>query len=167
MSFTFSIILFLPIIMGSFSSFQIVSMFLFWSKLLFVFSLKSVTFTGPNIFTSTSWQIFAIHSLSSLYIRGLSQSKPRPRQVIFVLYDIKQFIKYSKCFSSYRKFFPDFLHVEVALVACSWPILNSLISFCACVAEIKLFRSAGKIHSYEKIFPRLTEISVSRRWDFG
>ena len=53
MSFTFSIILFLPLIMSSFSFFQIIFMFLLWS-ILFVFSLKSVTLTGPNIFTSTS-----------------------------------------------------------------------------------------------------------------
>ena len=53
MSFTFSIILFLPLIMSSFSFFQIIFMFLLWS-ILFVFSLKSDTLTGPNIFTSTS-----------------------------------------------------------------------------------------------------------------
>ena len=72
------------------------------------------------------------------------------------MYDIIHFIKSSTCFSSHRKLFPDFLHVEVALVACWWSVLNYLIFFCACVVETKLFGSAGKMHSYEKIFPRLT-----------
>ena len=56
MSFTFSIILLLPLIMRSVSSFQIGFIILFWSILLLVFSsLKSATLTGPNMFTSTSW----------------------------------------------------------------------------------------------------------------
>ena len=158
MSYTFLIILFLPLIMSSFSSFQIVSMLLFRSTLLFVFLLKTVTLTGPNIFTSTSWQVYAFL---------LSPSKSRPRLVIFVLHDIIQFIKSSICFSFHQKFFLDFLLVKVAFVTCSWAILNSLIFFCTCVVETKLSRPAGKMHSYEKIFSRLTKISLSLRRDLG
>ena len=138
-----------------------VSMFLLWYMLPLVFSLlKSVTLTGPNIFISTFWYNSAFDFFSSLCIHDISPSKPRPRYFIFVLYDIIQFIKSSTCFSCHPKFFLDFLLVKVVLVDCSQVILNSVIFCCACVVETKS-RSAEKMHSDEKIFPRLTEVSVS------
>ena len=76
------------------------------------------------------------------------------------MYDIIQFIKSSTWFSSHWKFFLDILLAKVALLACLWAILNTVIYFSACIVETKLSRSDGNMHSYEKIFPCLTETKI-------
>ena len=93
-----------------------------------------------------------------LYLMGVLQLLNTQRQH-------KTFVFFTKikAKNNYLKFLVNRIITELLLQCIDW-LRNTLLHL---IHRKKLSHSVGKIRSYEKIFPRLTEISVSCRRDLG